>query len=96
MHDHSLAAHREGGCDGTIGERAMQVMEAFLRRGPMTDRECMTLLGYSDPNTVRPRISELVRAKVLVECGRRRDSVTGKTVRVCRPRPAEQLFLENV
>jgi hypothetical protein len=83
MHGNSLAAfsasidvlsRREKECYG--------VLAASLR--PLTDREVMAKLGFTDPNAVRPRLTGLVDDFWAEEAGSTRDEVTGKTVRLLR------------
>lgn len=50
---------------------------------PISDREVMVWLGFTDPNQVRPRITELIDAGELFECGRMVDETTGRKVRIC-------------
>lgn len=76
MHANSLAAWRE--LDPTPMEA--KVLAAYT--GPMTDREVMAKLGTVDPNHVRPRVTELVKAGVLVEVGKRKEN--GRAVRLVR------------
>jgi hypothetical protein len=40
------------------------------------------LLGFSDMNSVRPRITELVQAGRLIELKKIKDATTGKSVRI--------------
>lgn len=80
VHQHSLAAYRSEVKRITV--RAAQVFAWVCRHGRATDREIMRALGYSDPNKVRPRITELVDAGMLAEVGSTRDPETGKTVRL--------------
>lgn len=85
MHDHSLATYRETkhGRD-TKACAIINLMQRATR--PATDRE---ILGYfvkndgwqNDPNSARPRITELVKAGVLIEAGKRKDPVTCRKVR---------------
>jgi len=49
-----------------------------------TDRQIKDALGYSDMNAIRPRVTELVKLKVLEEICSIKDQVTGKKVRVVR------------
>lgn len=68
-----------------IGIRAAQVLKHFSESyNPQTDRHVMTALGFTDMNAVRPRITELIKAGLLVECGETIDYVTGKRVRLVR------------
>ena len=53
----------------------------------------MEHLGFTDMNSVRPRISDLIKAGVLMEYDTVRDHVTGKLVRrVMRARGQQRLF----
>lgn len=44
----------------------------------MTDQEIAKKLGFSDPNKVRPRRNELVKAGFLVNFGKKKCKITGK------------------
>lgn len=82
VHKNSLAAYDSL----DLNERCRAVLKVYLDRPiPLTDRHVMELLGFTDPNMVRPRVTDLVDMKVLEECGEVQDSVTKKTVRLCRP-----------
>ncbi len=67
----------------------------FQKDMPLTDREIKDLLGYSDMNSVRPRISELIDFGFLKETGKIKDYVTRKTVRLVKAvqKPEIQLNL---
>lgn len=92
MHENSLDAYSVE-CD-KLGRRAQAVLEWVRGHGPATDREIMRGLGFADPNTVRPRVTELVEWGLLAEIGRRVDSLTHKTVRVVDvPRGPAQMRL---
>jgi len=92
MHDNSLEAYREELPKLHPRERDILGAVSHNWRGPWTDREIMRMLGFTDPNSVRPRITELLRAGLLVEGDKVKDSTTGKTVRTVRV-PAAQLRL---
>ena len=49
----------------------------------LTDRMVKDMLGFEDMNSVRPRITELVKHGYLEEVDRAKCPVTGKQVRVC-------------
>lgn len=66
-----------------LSERQAIVYGAFVGAIFLTDRQAKERLGEADMNAVRPRITEMVDSGVLVECGKMKDEVTGKTVRVC-------------
>jgi hypothetical protein len=82
MHGNSLAAFDQLDVAG----RRQEVLKAYAECGPLTDREVMVRLRHHDPNKVRPRITELVKAQALLECGERYDVVSGRRVRICRLR----------
>lgn len=91
MHENSLAAFREEG--SRLTSRALAVLGWVEQFGPATDREVMRGMGFSDPNAVRPRLTELVQAGKLMEVCTRKDEKTGKTVRVVDIRRARQSSL---
>jgi hypothetical protein len=72
-----------------VGRRQAIVRGAYAGHGAMTDRQLCAVLGFSDMNAVRPRITELVIAGQLIECGKVRDTETGRKVRVCRLAPKQ-------
>jgi hypothetical protein len=80
MHEHSLATYREE--EAKLSARAQAVLAWITQHGPHTDREVMRGMGFTEPNSVRPRITELIDAGKLMEVCSRRDTATGKTVRV--------------
>ena len=92
MHANSLAAYREE--RPVLSKRAADVLEVVRMFGPLTDREIVDTLGYRDMNAIRPRVTELIDARLLVEHDRVRCQVTGKTVRRVKARePGEQMTL---
>lgn len=89
MHTNSLSAYHQE--RPRLSQRAAEVLGAVVAHGPMSDREIMDALGFRDPNTVRPRVTELIRCGLLVEHSAVRCPVTGKTVRrVAVRKPGEQ------
>lgn len=80
---HANSRESYHGLGAAKSERMRQVID-LLRdaAGPRTDREVMCMLGFTDPNAVRPRISEGIRAGLIRECGKRVCEWTGKTVRI--------------
>ena len=91
MHANSLEAYRQS--EDILGRRALLVVAWIELNGPATDRQVMRGMGYTDPNAVRPRITEAVKAGQLIELRNVRDPETGKTVRVVG-RPPKQMELE--
>jgi hypothetical protein len=85
MHRNSLEAYESEGVQ--LGKRAAAIHALVLRSGrTWTDRQLMTALGFTDMNSIRPRVSELIKAEMLAECGSVIDEQTGKRVRIVRAR----------
>ena len=81
MHDNSREVIRDE--RKRFSDRSAAILVAFREsRAPMTDREVMLKFGWNDPNKVRPRITELIDAGLLNECGKTMDESTGKSVRL--------------
>ncbi len=82
IHPNSVAAYWTGSLD-LFGKRHKKVLEALrAARGPRTDREVMVACGFADPNSVRPRITELLEAGILWESGSVECPVTRREVRL--------------
>ncbi len=83
MHPNSLEAYAE---ERPKLDKRSQLIYDVIRYRPIasTDREVAELLCFTDMNSVRPRISELVKRGLLAECGSTKDKTTGKTVRCVR------------
>jgi hypothetical protein len=82
MHDNSYNAYVSE--IPKMSKRANQIFK-FLNENRdirFTDRDVMIGLGYSEPNQVRPRITELIRTKRVLEVGKKRCETTGKNVRL--------------
>lgn len=76
-----------------LSARAALVLAWVRSHGPCTDRQVMAGMGFSEPNSVRPRITELVEMGLLREIGSVRCATTGKTVRrVDVPQAQRTLF----
>ena len=88
IHANSLNAYYDGRAD-VFTKRQIQIIGALERTYPMTDRQIMHALGYTDMNAVRPRITELIDAGVLREVGETKCPVTEKRVRICEIAPKE-------
>lgn len=80
VHQNSIAAYHSGAA--MISRRAQAVLDWIREHGRSTDRQVMAGLGFREPNSVRPRITECVDLGLLREVGSTRCEVTGKTVRV--------------
>lgn len=80
IHQHSIAAyHAEL---PKLSRRALRILDWLELHPKKTDREIMLGLGFTDMNSVRPRITEAVESGALVEVGEKRCPVTGKLVRI--------------
>lgn len=64
------------------GARHQKILEAIVEHGPMTVDELMVVLGYPDPNQVRPRLTELTQAGALQTIEKRPSRRSGKMVAV--------------
>lgn len=82
MHDHSLEAYDELRTD--LGKRHALIWQCVQMNGPITDRAVMQRLGFRDMNQVRPRITELIQMKELVEGEPVTDVYTNRKVRTVR------------
>ena len=80
IHPHSRKCWNEE--RAKLDERKSRIVDNIIVYGDGTDREIMTRMGYTDPNSVRPRITELVDTKMLIEKDSTKCKTTGKTVRV--------------
>lgn len=78
IHQNSIAAFD---AISDLGDRQRAVWDAF-GVGPLTDRQVSQMLAR-ELYTVRPRITELIAAKMLVEIGSAKDPVTDRSVRLC-------------
>jgi predicted HTH transcriptional regulator len=96
MHQHSLQARKDNLAD--FNERERVIYDLLRVHGPMTDRGVMQRLGYTDPNMVRPRITELKKSDWVVECGEEVDPGTHVKVRLVKaltPAERSQLLTTN-
>ena len=64
------------------GARHQKILEAIVEHGPMTVDELMVVLGYPDPNQVRPRWTELPPAGALQTREKRPSRRSGNMVAV--------------
>lgn len=91
VHDNSIQTYREE--EGKLSRRGLAILGWLRIHGPHTDRDVMEGMGFREPNSVRPRITELIDAGELEEVGNTRCPVTGKTVRLVGLKPRqERLF----
>jgi predicted HTH transcriptional regulator len=77
-----------------LSKRADAVLAWVTEKGPRTDREIAYGMGFGENlNAVRPRITELIDAGLLMEVGDVRCPVTSKRVRRVDIRRPRQLDL---
>ncbi len=77
-----------------LGARQRFVLELIESFPDSTDRELAMKAGFTDPNGIRPRRSELVAKGLVAESGKRRCRVSGKLSTTWRTRTeSEQLEL---
>lgn len=67
--------------EAKLSTRAAAILDWISEHGPHTDREVMRGMGFTEPNQVRPRITELIDANKLMEVGDVKCPVTGHRVR---------------
>ena len=82
QHVNSINAYDEGK-EEWFSKREKLILAALsgLKRGA-SDRELMIRLGFTDMNSVRPRITEMVKEGLLEEVSNQEDPITKKVVRV--------------
>lgn len=81
IHGNSLGAYQR------LNKKARHevILRAYcFSRNGLTDREVLKKIGFTDMNSVRPRITELIQDGQLKDVGKTKDFVTSKMVRVCR------------
>lgn len=73
-----------------LGKRALVILEEIEKLGKCTDRQvrehmwAIDPITYADMSSVRPRITELIDAGKLKECGRISCEVTNVKVRIVK------------
>lgn len=75
MRDTSLLAYMEL---SDISEKQEKVLEAIKENPDSTDRELTIIMGYSDPNAVRPRRKELLDLGLIESSGKRECTISKK------------------
>ena len=64
-----------------LGKRTLLIYDWLKKFGAATDREIQVALGFTEPNSVRPRLTELKKRGLIKECDVVIDSLTHKRVR---------------
>lgn len=80
--ENSIKALREIRQEGLLGLQQEQVLDALVRKGPMTGRE---LNAHLDSLSAHKRLSELKRLGVIEKVEDRRDRITGRTAAAYAP-----------
>lgn len=89
MHQNSLTAYHDE--FAKLSKRSKAIMDYLYRAQVATARQIKEGMGFTDMNSVRPRITELKDANWIEEVGGgTTDEVTGKTVACFRPLSPEQ------
>lgn len=79
MHINSLLAFDEE--RSKLNNRCQRILRVIEKCPDSTDRDILAELGQSDPNYVRPRITELIRRGLVVETGSRKCAISGRKCR---------------
>ncbi len=76
----SIQDYYENKNDGSMGRMEKIVLDGFIEFGDHTDREMTELLGFKDPNSVRPRRNRLCKddMRLMERKGKRKCEITGK------------------
>jgi len=82
VHDNSIECYHELDTR-TRNQKILDVFKAS--NNSLSDREVCQALGYQDMNSVRPRITELIGAGMIMETGYRYEA--RRKVRVCEMLP---------
>lgn len=81
-----------------FSRRENEILGVFVRNNnnPLTDRQIRAALDYADMNAVRPRVSELIKDDIMIECGNVICPYSKKQVRLVkiRERKEGQLSLD--
>ena len=78
----SIKAYYELRDSGIIGKREGKVLRAILDNPNSTDREIAHILGYSDPNKVRPRRKGLFDLGIVADAGKRSCTISNKNAHI--------------
>ena len=88
VHANSIEAIESLKASGAISKRCKEILSAldgsYMEYVGRSDRAIAEMLGYADMNSVRPRITEMIKAGILEETESRVDPKTGKRCRRVR------------
>jgi len=76
IQDTSLLSYIELVNTGELGLRQNLVYNAIKKHPDLTDSELTKVLGFNDPNKVRPRRKELCSAGLIFCSGKKKCSIT--------------------
>lgn len=66
-----------------LSKRAQIIYDALCKtKEPITDRQVQVVLGFAERGMVQPRITDLINAGLVWECGKTKCKVTNKQVRL--------------
>ena len=83
IHENSRSAYEE--IKPELSGRRKEIYLTMLKHGTrLTDREIKDMMGLSDMNAVRPRITEMIKSGHVEEVESVKCPVTNKTVRKVR------------
>jgi len=91
VHKHSLEAYHNAVLKGKRLSKCHRIIELMLTCSAKTDREISECLGCAHKSEVQPRISDLIKDKVLQDCGERFDAISNTKVRLVRLTPQEPI-----
>lgn len=84
IHENSKRSLRD--VQEKVGGRCQLILDCLRKnsRG-MSDRDIMMDLSFTDPNAVRPRVTELIKRGMVEEClNSAQCAITGRRVRLVR------------
>ena len=81
IHPHTLESYFLGKAKFKTRQREILRFLVNKKGQAFTDRGIMRVLGFTEMNQVRPRITELLRVGAILEVGKTKCPVTGRTVR---------------
>lgn len=82
MNSNSLKTYQEIKDEGLHETRMNEVLDIIRRTPFMTGREYASLLGHTDMNIVRPRVTDLKVSGCIIEVGKRKCSLSKRTCHV--------------
>ena len=85
IHQNSILSYHENEDTGKGHSHRRDIVKLLTRTGQsMTDRQIQTELGVIEKSNIQPEVTRLRQAGIIVETGKVKCPVTGKTVRTVR------------